>query len=269
MSAVRTSTGRRIHFDDLGTGSPLLGIPGAMAGRRSLIAPLVRALANRHRIIAMDLRDEGENEPESEYYTMADLVGDAVAVLDAVGVEQAHVLGYSLGGVVAQQLTLNHPERVERLIVMSSFSVSTRGHRRGDPMPSPEAWWSDDPFERIRNSVPYVIGPPYKSKVGDAELRVLGEADNDNRITWEGMMRQQAAQAGVDLRPRLNEIRAPTFVIHGDADPIILPDRGETVAQSISGARLRMLPGGGHLPWIDQPEVVTRMIMEFLAEADE
>ena len=268
MSAIRTGTGRHIHYDDVGTGSPILVIPGAMVDRRSWIAPLTAALAAQHRVIVMDLRDGGENAPETNDYTLGDLVGDTITLLAALEIDRIHVIGYSLGGVVAQQLAVDHSDRVRSLVIKSSFSFSTRGHRPGDPMPPPEEWWSDDPVERTRRNLPYLLGPAAQERLDDASLIAFGEADRGNHITWEGLMRQQGAQSGVDLRPRLHEISVPTLILHGAEDPIILLDRAEITAAGILQADLVVLPGVGHVPWIDEPEVVTGTILAFVAKAE-
>jgi pimeloyl-ACP methyl ester carboxylesterase len=99
----------------------------------------------------------------------------------------------------------------------------------------------------------------------DAELAALAEEDRGNRSTWEGTMRQEASQAGHDLRGRLGEVRAPTLVIHGDADPLVRLEHGEVLAAGIPGARLLVLPGVGHLPWVERPNDVARAILDFLA----
>lgn len=88
----------------------------------------------------MDLRDAGESEPEMEYYSLKELAADALALLDALAIDRVHVVGYSLGGVVAQQMVLDHPDRINRLVVISSFAYSIRGHRPDVPMPPPEDW---------------------------------------------------------------------------------------------------------------------------------
>ncbi len=266
MSEVRTASGRRIFYDEVGEGPPLLLIPGMLGNRRGLEGRLAMALTARHRVVAMDLRDAGESSPEPDYYTMADLAGDAAALLDALGIARVRAVGYSLGGMITLQLALDHPHRVNRLVLISTFAHGEQGHRADEPLPPPAEWWSDDPVQRTRANLPYVVGPDYRERLTDSELAVLAEEDRDNCATWAGTMRQEATQAGHDLRSRLGEVQVPTLVIHGEADPLVRLEHGEVLAAGIPDARLVVLPGVGHLPWVEQPEDVTRAILDFVAE---
>src|SRR5687768_3988018 len=104
MSHIRTATGRRIFYDESGSGPPVLLIPGQGGYRRGCLIWLAEALASRFRVVAMDNRDAGESEPETDYYGFGDMAGDANALLDALDIDQAHVLGHSLGASIALQL---------------------------------------------------------------------------------------------------------------------------------------------------------------------
>lgn len=259
-----TSTGRQIHHDDVGSGPPLLLITGQGAPRKGILKGLPASVAARFRIIAMDNRDAGESEPESGYYSMADLAGDAVALLDALGVARAHVLGVSLGGMIALQMALDHPGRVDHLMLMSTSALGEDGHRAGEPMPPPAEWWIDDPVARWGSIAPHLVGPAYRSALTDAVLGALTEPERGNRATWEGVMRQQAAQTGLDLRNRLAEVQAPTLVIHGALDPGVPPEHAEVLAAGIPGARLVVLPGAGHVVMVEQPDQVAAEMLDFL-----
>src|SRR5688572_27336729 len=113
MSDIRTATGRRISYDESGTGPPILLIPGQGGYRRGCLTWLADTLASRFRVVAMDNRDAGESEPETEYYGLRDMAGDAAALLDALGIDRAHILGHSMGVAIALQLALDHPARVD------------------------------------------------------------------------------------------------------------------------------------------------------------
>jgi pimeloyl-ACP methyl ester carboxylesterase len=141
MSAIRTSTGRRIFYDDVGAGPALLMIPGGVGSRRGIYTPLIEALISRHRVITMDNRDSGESELETDYYTVSDLADDAVALLDALGITHIHLLGYSFSGLIALQMALDHPDRVDRMVLISASARGEQGHRAGEPAPPPADWW--------------------------------------------------------------------------------------------------------------------------------
>lgn len=268
MSSIRTASGRRIHYDEAGTGQALLLIPGLGGYRRGCLTWLAEVLAARSRVVAMDNRDAGESEPESEYYGLGDLAGDAIALLDALGIERAHVVAHSMGSAIALHLALDDPERIDRLVLLSPSVGGEPEHRAGEPMPPPAAWWVDDPVERSRRSLPVVLGPDFRARMGEAEVAAISELERGNRTTWAGIMRREAAAAGDErVLGRLGEIRAPTLVIHGDADVSAPLEQAEGLTAGIPGARLVVLPGVGHRPWVERPDATTGAIIGFLAEA--
>ncbi len=213
----------------------------------------------------MDNRDAGESEPETDYYGFGDMAGDAAALLDALGIDRAHVLGHSLGASIAAQLVLDHPARVDRLVLVGAAVGGEPAHRAGDPLPPPAAWWIDDPVERMRRWLPDILGPDYRARMDEADAATIVEPERGSRSTWAGMMRQEATKEGSDqLLRRLAEVRAPTLVLHGGAD---VPEEAQALAARIPGAHLVVLPGVGHLPWVERPDAANGAILSFLTEA--
>ncbi len=265
---MRTATGRRIFYDESGTGPPILLIPGLGGYRRGCLIWLVEALASRFRVVAMDNRDAGESEPETAYYGLEDLAGDAAALLDALGIDRTCVVAHSMGSAIALRLALDQPVRLDRLVLVSPCVGGESEHRAGEPLPPPAAWWFDDPVERQRRSLPIVLGRDYRARMSAADEAAIVDLERGNRITWAGMMRREAAAAGDDeVLRRLAEIRMPTLVIHGDADVPVPLDQAKAVAAGIPGARLIVLPGVGHRPWVERPEATIGAILAFLREA--
>lgn len=267
MSHIRTATGRRIYYDESGTGPPILLLPGQSGYRRGCLVWLAEALATRFRVVAMDNRDAGESEPETAYYGLADMAGDAAALLDAIGIDRAHILGHSLGASIALQFVLDYPTRVDHLALVSAFVDAEPSHRADDPLPSPAEWWLDDPVERMRSWLPGLLGPDYRAQIGEAGEAAIAKLERGNRSTWAGMMRQDAATVGTgQMLSRLHEIRRPTLVLHGGADD---PEQARGLAAHIPEARCVVLPGVGHLPWVEAPDVATGVILPFLTGANE
>lgn len=264
MSELQTSTGRRIFYDNVGEGPPLLVINGLGGSRKALLASLPDALVAHLHIIAIDNRDAGESDPEPNYYTIADMAGDAVAVLDALEIDRAHVMGFSMGATVVLQLALDHPHRVDRLILVSAHAYNEIRHQAGEPLLSPPEWWTDDPVERWRRLMPELVAPPYRDRLTDTALTAHAEADRGNRVTWAGAMRQVATRSGLDLRPRLGEIQAPTLVVHGEQDTHVPPEHAQHLAGGIPDAELLLLPQVGHLPLTEQPAEVAGAVLAFL-----
>ncbi|HET9016244.1 MAG TPA: alpha/beta hydrolase [Thermomicrobiaceae bacterium] len=262
MARIQVANGRQIAYDDVGDGPPLLMFVGFMACRQMWFrqAPVL----SRHlRLITLDNRDAGESGPETAPYTVTDMADDGVRLLDALGIERAHVLGHSMGGFIALQFALNHPERVDHLVL-----VGTSPGRRRDPgtPPTPPARdsWIEDPVERNRERYARIAGSGYFAAHPD-ELEAVAEANRGNRLTYEGSVRQSfATQSSHDVRDRLGEIAAPTLVIHGEVDPLIGIDSGRLLAERIPDARLLVMPGVGHLPHLERAEGFNGAVIDFL-----
>jgi pimeloyl-ACP methyl ester carboxylesterase len=182
-------------------------------------------------------------------YTLEDMAADAVALLDHLGIERAHAVGASMGGMIAQMLAARHPERVLSLVSMMSNSG---------------ARWSGQPPLRM---YPVLLKKPPRgregyqdhavrvfSKIGspgferdDDDLRRIAGMSYDRGINPAGTMRQIAAViASGDRRPLLRTITAPALVIHGAKDPLIPLSGGRATARAIPGARLLVIDGMGH-----------------------
>jgi pimeloyl-ACP methyl ester carboxylesterase len=206
-------------------------------------------------VIRYDLRDTGQSqshEPGAPGYSGADLVTDAVGVLEAVRVDRAHVVGISMGGGIAQHLALDHADRVATLTLMST-SPGGRGlppmadelkARFEEQLPEPD--WSD------REAVVDYIVEDLRAYAGthpvdDGAVRALVGRIVDRTTRIESSMKNHWLLAGGEpLRPRLGEIEAPTLVLHGTEDPLFHYGHAEALAAEIPGARLLPLAGMGH-----------------------
>lgn len=206
----------------------------------------------------------GAGQPIDAPYRLSDMAGDAVALLDTLGAGSAHVVGASMGGMIAQTLAIEHPARVRTLTSI----MSTTGHP-GLPPARPEAMallMTPMPAERaaqIERSVEAsrVIGSPaYPSD--PAELRALAERAYDRGVNPPGFARQLVAiLASGSRRAALAGVRAPTLVIHGDADTLVPVEAGRDTAAAVPGARLLELAGMGHdLPRALWPAVVDAIV---------
>ncbi|ALC13488.1 alpha/beta fold hydrolase [Sphingopyxis sp. 113P3] len=188
--------------------------------------------------------------PVRPAYTLADMAADAVALLDGLGVQRAHIVGASMGGMIAQHIAARYPARVLSLTSI----MSTTGNRRL-PRARKEAMrvlanrpMGGDPEEMIAYSVraAQVIGSPGYPP-DEARLQRQVRADYERGFYPQGVARQMAAIiADGDRRPMLRTIRTPTLVIHGEDDPLVPLAGGRDTAASIAGSRLMTVPGMGH-----------------------
>ncbi len=271
MSAAVAPDGAWIHWRAHGPaepdGEPVLLIMG-LGGSGAMWWRLVPHLSARRTAIVFDHRGTGDSDPVRRPLAMADLVGDALAVLDDAGIERAHVVGVSLGGMVAQQLALAHRDRVGSLVL----GCTSPGGRRGVPPWRLLASAAARPFLGPGGTFDLVAPDLYAARTRrerpervreDYERRV--REGTDPRTIWA----QLAAAAGHDVRVRLSELAGiATLVLHGEEDRLVPPARARELAAAIPGARLVMVPDCGHLLGTDAEEATSAAILEHVADVE-
>jgi 3-oxoadipate enol-lactonase len=251
----------RIAYEVLGDGPPLLLCQG-LGYTRSGWGPGRGLLAERFAVVAFDNRGIGESDVPSGPYTAAQLAGDALAVLDAAGFERAHVVGASLGGMVAQEVALAAPERVDKLVL----ACTTPGGANAFPMPAATvALFAQaallDPLDALRRFVVNALAPDAPPELVE-EIYAYRLANPPDLAGWQA---QAAAGASHDAYDRLSRIAAPTLVLHGTADNVVDYRNSELLAERIPNARLELFPGAGHLFFWEQPERFATAVGGFLA----
>ena len=256
---VIETDGTRLYWEEAGAGEAVLLVMGlgmAATGWWRTIP----VLARRFRVLAFDNRGSGRSGCPRGPYTLAQLVGDALAVLDAAGEARAHVYGISLGGMIAQELALRAPERV-RSLVLGATSAGGADHeppddettgflRRRAAMPAEEGVWA---------SIPYLYGT---ATLARAAGRVAEDVEQRLRFPLDsrGYQAQLAAAATHDVSARLTAIGAPALVLHGDADRIVPVGNGRRLADGLPKASYRELAGAGHLYTTDAPEAADAVV---------
>jgi pimeloyl-ACP methyl ester carboxylesterase len=253
-------SGVRIAWERQGAGEPVLLVHGLGYARWGW-EPVVGALAEAHEVVLFDNRGIGESDAPPGPYSVADLADDAVAVLDAAGLERAHVLGTSLGGMVALQVALDQPERVDRLVL----ACTTPGGAEAAPMPDRTVRLLTEaqalPAEvALRRFVENAFGPdPDSAQIERIMRHRIATAQSP--AAWGA---QAAAGAGFDVWARLGEIRARTLVLTGDEDAVVDPVNSQLLADRIPNARLEVYPGAGHLFFWEQPSRFVDAVKGFL-----
>ncbi len=207
-------------------------------------------------------------------YTLNDMASDAAGILDALNIDSAHIVGASMGGMIAQLVALDHPSKTRSLTSI----MSTTG-RPGLPPGKPEAMavltQTPENLERETRilqamKIWRVIGSQPTYAASDTELRAQAEREVDRTPYGpDGMARQLVAViASPPRHETLKAVKAPTLVIHGADDPLVPVEGGKDTAASIPGARLKIVPGLGHDFTAKLVPVYLREIADFVAEVD-
>ncbi len=255
-----TRGGVEIHYDVEGAGRPVLLVHGVGANLRSW-DPIAGRLARRHRVARLDLRGHGQSS-RIETCTLDDFIDDVLLVQDALGMERAHLVGFSLGGMIAQAFVLAHPERVDRLALISAVAGRTAEERaslrararkvREEGIASVVGAAEDRWFtEEFRRDHPEVVARRI------AELKA-----NDQR----SYAAAYTVFAESDVGSRLAGIRHRTLVVTGEHDVGSNTRMARFMHESIPGSTLRILPHLKHSVLIEAPQVIANLLEDFLAD---
>ena len=253
--------GAKIYWDERGVGEPVLlimglGYPSDMWWRTRPV------LDSRYRTIVFDNRGVGRSDMPPGPYPVAMMASDAVAVLDAANVETAHVYGVSMGGMIAQEVALSYPKRVRSLILGCTAAGGTTA------VPAePEVTQMLMNRGNLAPEQAALAAIPYIYDAGTARDRV--EEDLAVRRPWlpkpEAYVAQLQGILGWESYSRLPQIQAPTLVIHGETDRLVVLANGKLIASRIPNAKLVTLPHASHIYLTDQPAASHQAILEFLA----
>lgn len=252
--------GARIYWDEQGHGAPLLMIMGL--GYPSYIWHRTRPILEaRYRTIALDNRGVGRSDVPPGPYSIALMASDAAAVLDAAGVESAHVFGISMGGMIAQEFALLYPKRVRSLILGCTAAGGPTVIRADkDATEMLKARGQMDPEQAAEVAVPFIYDPATPREKIDEDIAI--------RRPWfpkaEAYIAQLQGILAWEAYSRLEGITAPTLVIHGESDRLVPPANGRLIAERIPGAKLVTILHAGHLFLTDQTETAHHIILEFL-----
>lgn len=238
---------------------PLLLIQGVGLGRWGW-GPALDLLADRFEVLAYDNRGIGESDAPPGPYSVPMLAGDALQVLDEAGVARAHVLGASLGGLVAQQLASDHPQRLERLVL----ACATPGRNEAFPVPAPTLRLLADAASLDRETAIERFTRNALSADASDELvrrivRIRLERPQDP-AAWSAQIAAGAGFEGVSLE----RITAPTLVVHGSEDNVVDIRNAALLVERISGARFQEVEGG-HMFWWEAPELFAGVVGAFLS----
>jgi 3-oxoadipate enol-lactonase len=256
--AFASANGVRLHYEETGDGPPLLLIAGIPAIASDWL-PVAEALADTRRVIAFDNRGSGDSDTSPGPYTTAELADDAAVLLDALGAAPADVFGMSMGGMIAQELALRHPGNVRRLVLGCTHAATrtaVRPPKEASRAFAAEVGWA----ERMRLLSPFA----FTENVDAGLLERFIDKKSGDVQSEEGYRAQIAAVLAHDAAERLAGIGHETLVITGDDDRVIPPANSELLAAGIPAARLVVIPGAGHLFFVERPDETLAVLRAFL-----
>jgi 3-oxoadipate enol-lactonase len=261
--------GGSLYVEEHGAdGAPLLLIQGLGYGIWAWRDQLP-AFGARRRTIAFDNRGAGRSSKEPGPFSMEQFAGDALSVLDALRIESAHVLGVSMGGFVAQLLTLSAPERVRSLVLVGTGPGGPEHERV--PGETVKAWLANaglPPAEYARQTMHLSFSPGWSEEHPERyeELLVARLEHPTPPECW--LAQFEAANRFLDSGAPVEEIGVPVLVVHGDADRVVPVSNGHLLARRIAGAELALLPGRGHVVQLESPEEFNRVVDAFLERVE-
>ncbi len=256
------ASGTELHYLRAGEGEPLLLIQGMSATHLTWGRPFMDEMKRSFDCIVFDNRGMGLSGDAEMPFTIADMAADTVGLLDALELETAHVVGISMGGMIAQELALAHPERIRTLTLGATYCGGPEG-----TLMAPEdlqmlgaAMASGDRDQVFRAMWEINMSPGFRED--DSRFAAFAEMGAALPAPKQVILQQMRACGDHDTHQRLDRIALPTLVVHGDVDCLLGPGNGRQIASLIPGARLEMLEGIGHMFWWEQPQHSAELIRE-------
>jgi pimeloyl-ACP methyl ester carboxylesterase len=266
----------QLYYEEHGSGDPLLLIMGLAADSTAWLFQ-IPDFARHYRTIAFDNRGVGRSAKPPGPYTIHGMADDAAGLLDVLRIERAHVVGVSMGGMIAQELALRHPDRVRGLVLGCTFPEPDADAERqrqfslaqfGGHVTATGETEIDvsavDPLAFFQHLLPRVFNQSFIDSELPKLLQIFGGALQYG-FSMEAILAQVGATQAHDTLDRLGRIAAPTLVLTGDSDLLIPPTCSDTLAARIPDAKLAKIPGGSHGFNFETPDVFNRAVLDFLA----
>jgi 3-oxoadipate enol-lactonase len=257
------SNGQKLYYEIHGEGDPLVLIMG-LGGDATGWMLQIPEFSKYFKVIAFDNRDVGRSTKARGPYTIADMAEDTAGLMNALGIKQAHVLGGSMGGAIAQELVLCHPDKVCKLILACTMGQFARFRIH---MLEPAIFIKEhDPSNKV-----FLMEMLFQCMTHDflKNERAVSEMLNLMQNppfpqSTEAFVRQAKAIRTFDALDRLRAVKAPTLVLVGDQDILTPPWAARELAVAIPGAKLQILEGGAHGFFWEIPDKTNRAVIEFL-----
>jgi len=255
--------GVELAYDLQGSGEPLVMIHGAQ-GDRSMFSGFVPAFTGRFQVLTFDQRGSGQSEKPDMDFSIAMLADDTAALMDHIGFTSAHIVGVSMGGMIAQEFALRHPQRTRSLVLGCTTPGGPQSVRiGGDALTKAYSTQSLSPEERGRALAEAAFTKGYVEKHPEI-ITTMIEARRQRPLDPVALGHRMKAAYAHNTYDRLPQITCPTLVITGKDDVLISWENSRILAEYIPGAKLVLLEPAGHCFWMEQPEQSHDALMAFL-----
>lgn len=250
------------YYEDAGSGDPLILIMG-IGGDAQAWALQVPTLAKHFRVVTFDNRGAGRSSAPDKPYSINGMADDVAALMDSLGIAKAHVLGFSMGGYIAQEFALKYPQRLDKLILLA-----TAPYIDGFGRTLLKNWVNVrrsnmSREQQVRFQSMFLYSPGLFEDEERYERSIQNSLNNPYAQQDHAFIRQANAVLGFDARDRLGDVKAETMVVVGKDDLLVPPRNSERLAKLVPGATLKVLEGG-HLGCIEYPSEYNAAFMEFL-----
>jgi 3-oxoadipate enol-lactonase len=254
----------RLHYESIGDGRPIIMIHGFTNYGLSWAQQVPELVHAGYRVILPDLYGHGQSQPAERPLTVPDLADGIIDLMHHLGIPRAILCGLSLGGMVAQQIAVTAPARVEALVVANSRATFAEP----ELVDAVEGWINvflqpDGPLKRLAITWPLLLNAKFReSASGHAALNAWKQALAG--VPGPSLANVAKGMTQFDVRDRIPEITAPTCVISGDQDKLFPPEKTAEIASAIRSAVFHTIEGGGHISSMDSPDHFNRLLLDFL-----
>ena len=250
-----------------GSGPPLLMIMGWIGNARFWGEAFLEPLLSHFQVIRLSNRGTGLSDKPTDEQTVPLMAEDAAGLLRELGIPRAHVLGISMGGMIAQELALNHPQAVQALVLGCTTCGLSHGVPTHPDVASRAGQAGGTQQDVIRQFLLSAATPQFVQGAGPEFWAWITRTWLAAPTPWESIGRQFTAIQGFDAYERLPGITAPTLIVHGDRDQLVPVGNADILRERIAGSQVRIIPGVGHMFFWEKPEESAGAIIEFLKSA--
>ena len=260
-----------IDYKVQGEGESLFLIMGLTGGKDHWFFQM-RSFRKHYKVVTYDNRGTGNTEKTEEFYNIRTMADDTIGLMDYLNIDEAHILGMSLGSLIAQEIAINYPDRVRKLILVAAYAVGEEMREISEGMRTAlglEEGYSEEEARNVLNSIDVTR---FFTKVTALSFNkrlcrlifVPGSKIYAKKLGCQGIMGQLQASANCETLDKLHTIKAPTLVLLGTEDRIMPPHASDVIASKIPNAKLVKIEGGSHGFYIESPRRFNKEVLDFL-----